>query len=188
MKRLTFYPSMWPVPYKLDGASDFFQNGGRVQELILNSSSSVAAEVSEMNLNITRFSAIDDKGHERIIKDFSGKISVTFKGLGTGHFIKAAGMVALEPGTYTTLRYYLNNMDNSFIKSNGEVVTVKNIEFLDFEIKNGLIINGDESLEVKLWFDFAPFKLSSYFKSITGWFKSEKMLVEDWPKVVYNYL
>lgn len=188
MKRLTFYPSMWPVPYKLDGASDFFQNGGRVQELILNSSSSVAVEVSEMNLNITKFSAIDDKGQEHLMMEFSSQNSVNFKGLSTGFSIRSTSVASLKKGTYTTLRYYLNNMDNSFIKSNGEVVTANNIEFLDFEIKNGLIINGVESLEVKLWFDFAPFKLSSYFKTLTDWFKSEKMLVEDWPKVVYNYL
>lgn len=188
MKRITFYPSMWPVPYKLDGASDFFQNGERVQELTLNNSSSVSSEVSEMNLNITKFSAIDDKGHEHLMTDFSGQNTVKFKGLSTGFFNRSTSIASLKPGTYTTLRYYLNNKGNSLVKSNGEVVTANNIGFLDFEIKNGLTINSGESLEVKLWFNFAPFKLASYFKPLTDWFKREKMLVEDWPKVVSNYL
>ncbi|MTI38404.1 hypothetical protein [Fulvivirga lutimaris] len=188
MKRITFYPSMWPVPYKLDEAPNFFQNGERVQELVLNNSSNVTADVSQMNLNITKFSAIDDNGQESTIKDFSGKTSVTFKGMGTGHYIKTASVLALAPGTYTTLRYYLNNEDNSFVKSNGEVVAANNIDYIDFEIENGLIINGNESLEVKLYFDFAPFKLSSYFKPLTDWFRSKNLLNANWPEVVLNYL
>lgn len=188
MKQLTFYSSMWPVPYKLDGASNFAHTDERIKELILNSSSNVSQEVSEMHLNINKFSAIDEKGHEHHIIDFSAKNSMQFKSMASGHYIKSTHLLSLEPGNYTTLRYYLSNEDNCLIKSNGEKLNANNIEFLDFEIKNGLEITQNEASTVKLLFDFAPFKFSRHFKPLTDWFKSKNMLTENWPKVVYNYL
>lgn len=188
MKRLTFYPSVWPVPYSLNEASNFFQNGELVKELILSTSSNVSSEVSEMNLNINKFSAIDENGQEHVILNFSQQNSITFKGISSGHFLKSASLSSLNQGTYTTLRFYLNKENNCFIKSSGDMVAVNNLEFLDFEIENGLTVNGQGSVAFKLWFDFAPYKLSKYFKPFTDLFKAEEMLVKDWPKVVYNYL
>ena len=188
MKRITFYPSMWPVPYNFNEAPNFLQNGERVKELILNISSSVTSDVSEMNLNVNKFSAIDDKGQEHLILNFSGENSIKFEGMSSGHFIKSTSLFTLANGNYTTLRFYLNNENNCFIKSDGELVKANNIEFLDFEIEDGLAIDEQESMTFKLWFDFAPFKLSRFFKPFTDMFKSEKLLVKDWTKVVYNYL
>jgi hypothetical protein len=151
---------------QLDGS------GRPIKELILSNSLADEFRVSEMHINITKFSAIDSKGIEHYIKDFPGQLAVQLKGMGSGHFIKSSSVVSLEPGSYTTLRYYLDSSNNRFIYSDGVEEAAIDLDFLDFKIENGLTIDGGEAAEVKLWFDFTPYQFSRHFKPLKDWYAS----------------
>ncbi len=110
-----------------------------------------------MELNITGFSALDEQGTEHVIADFKGNGAIPIRGLHKGEFLKSKSILRLAPGTYTTLRFYLGKTGNSFIFSDGRKEVVREFQYLDFEVVNGLRIRGDEAPEVILRFDFVPF-------------------------------
>ncbi len=173
MERTTFNTSTWlTLPHTFMGAVLFDLEGRPIKELILKNDCADALEVSEMHLNITKFSAFDDQGKEHYIIDFPGQNAVQIKGMGSGHFIRSSSVVALAPGTYTTLRYYLGNENNLFTYKDGEQEAANDFDFLDFEIQNNLTLEGGEAAEVKLWFDFAPYQFSRHFKPIKEWLKT----------------
>lgn len=84
-------------------------------------------------------------------------------------------MTDLPKGTYVKLRFYLGSNDNQFIYSDGTSEIPKNYEYLDFDIKNPLTIDGQDADEVKLWFDFPPLKFSRHFKKMLDLFKNSRM-------------
>lgn len=173
MKRTTFNTSIWlTMPHSILWAAQTDLEGRRIKELILNNDCADALRVSEMNLNITKFSAFDNQGKEHYIMDFPGQSSVQIKGMGSGHFIRSSSVVYLTPGTYTTLRYYLTNENNRFTYSDGDIETANDFDYLDFRIQNGLTLEGGEATEVKLWFDFAPYGFSRHYNPIKEWFKT----------------
>ncbi|MBT8188755.1 MAG: hypothetical protein HKP38_10475 [Croceitalea sp.] len=175
MKRTTFYPNIWlSMPYAFYNAELAAERdlvGRRIKELILNNSVADELGVSEMELNITKFSALDIKGNEHHIFDFPGQNAVQIKGMGTGHFMKSSGVVTLKPGTYKSLRFYLGKANNSFTYKDGVVESTNKLSYLDFEIQNNLTIAVEEATEVKLWFDLTPFHITKHLKPMTDWFK-----------------
>lgn len=173
MKRTTFNPTIWSMmSLNLESTRQLDHNGNRIKELILNSSYAEELGVSEMNLSITRLSAIDNMGNEHSIKNFEESIAVQIKQMGSGHFLKTSSVVSLDPGTYTKLRFHLAPSDNLFINKDGEEVSANKGSYLDFDIQNDFTIYDGEVTEVKLWFNLEPYNISRHFKPLKSLFNA----------------
>ena len=65
MKTTNVYPTIWATPYYTPSVmAGWYERSTQVAELILKNDVVNDLKVSEMNLNITRFSAIDEQGKE----------------------------------------------------------------------------------------------------------------------------
>lgn len=175
MKKTRFYPTVWQVMVDPSGAVGQWDNQGRrIKELTLKNNAVTELGISEMQINLNKVSAFDLAGKEHHILDFPGQNSLPLKGLATGHFLKSKSVIGLPEGSYSKLRFYLGGSNNMFIYDDGSEESANEVRYLDFNIENGLTVEGNEAPEVKLWFDFAPFKLSSYFKGLTDMFKKRQ--------------
>ncbi len=170
MNTTNYYPTIWQtVPISFD----FYKwdsDGKYIKDMILKNEYVTELSVSEMHLNITRFSAFDSQGKEHFIADFKGQKYLAIKGIPAGDFLRSKGVLRLQPGSYTTLRFYLED-GGTFIYSDRVVEPSDGFRHLDFEIENGLIIEGDESPEAILRFDFVPFEESKFMISVKQFFK-----------------
>ncbi|MBC8768676.1 hypothetical protein H4O18_11790 [Arenibacter sp. BSSL-BM3] len=171
MKNMNFYPKTWQVVPLLSDRCQLDSDGKCIKDLVLRNSYSTDMNVTEMNLNINKFSAIDNKGQEHFISDFPGQASIPIKGMHTGLFLKSKSVLTLTPGTYTAFRFYLGKSGNSIIYSDHLEERADGIKFLDFEIADGLTIKGEESPEAILRFDFVPYNTSGLFKWFGQLFK-----------------
>ena len=177
MEKTRFYLPIWTVPPLSSNIMSIWYNGERaVKELILKNSITNELGVSEMNLNIKKFAAIDKEGNEHHILDFQGQNSVAIKGIGSGHFyfLRSDRMVPLRPGTYETLRLYVGKRNNKFIYSDGVVGKANDFDYLDFRIEKPLVIGKNDKDVIKLWFDLAPYQFSRHFRPLTDWLKRKK--------------
>lgn len=175
MEKKRIYPNKWQsVPFSFDLLHQMENREKPVKELILKSEAATELHVSDMMLNITKFSAFDAEGKEHIVADFPGQNAVTLKGISSGQFLRSKHVVSLPEGTYTTLRFYLAKEGNQFRYWDGVQESVNHFDNLDFTIENGLQIEGNETPEVKLWFDFVPYKWSRHFKPFLDLFKGNK--------------
>tara|TARA_R110002050_G_scaffold255741_1_gene394489 strand:+ start:24547 stop:25098 length:552 start_codon:yes stop_codon:yes gene_type:complete len=171
MKKLNFYPKTWQVVPLLSDRYRMDSDGKCIKDLVLCNSYVTDMKVSEMDLNITKFSAIDINGREHFIADFPGQASIPIKGMHTGLFLKSKSVLALEPGSYREFRFYLAKTGSRITYSDRCIERAEGIEFMDFEIANGLTIMGEESPEAILRFNFVPFKTMGPLKSFLQLFK-----------------
>lgn len=173
MKTTTSYPTIWQtVPFSFE-PYNWDSKGRSIKDLVLKNTYATDMRVSEMQLDIKRFSAFDSQGNEHFIADFSGHNSLLVKGIPTGHFLKSRGVLKLEPGRYTALRFYIG-ASSRFIYSDRMEEPAEGFEYLDFDIENGLTVQGGESPEAVLRFDFAPFKRSKFGNAIRELFKAPR--------------
>lgn len=178
MKNVKYYPSIYQtIPFSFDVIDQWDAEGKRIKDLVLKNSIASKQGVSEMTLNITKLSAIDKAGKEHFIEDFPSLANLTIKGLHTGHFLRSKSALELNPGEYTSFRFYLEEAGNSFVYSDRSSNPVSRFDHLDFEIENGLKIYGDEAREVILRFDFEPYALPVFLKKSKELFKSFKWFV-----------
>ena len=175
MEKNRIYPNKWQtVPFSFDLLNQMENKDRAVQELILKNEAATELHVSDMMLNITKFSAFDAEGTEHIVADFPGQNAVTLKGMSSGQFLRSKNVVLLPEGNYTTLRFYLAGEGSQFTYWDGVQESADHFGSLDFSIENGLQIEGNGAPEVKLWFDFVPYKWSSHFKPFLDLFKGNK--------------
>ena len=181
MKNIKFYPTIWQtIPYTFELIDKWDNEGKQVCDMILKNKYASEKGVSEMLLNTIRFTAFDTKGREHFIVEFPERFVLNLKGLHTGLFVKSKSVLKLSEGEYTTFRFYLNKTGNFFSFKDRNKEEVNRFDYLDFDIENGLKIDGEEAPEAILRFDFVPYTLSSYFKSITQIFKKPKLLKVKW--------
>ena len=170
MKTTKFYPTIWQtIPYSFE-PYDWDSRGRSIKDLVLKNTYATDMRVSEMQLDIKRFSAFDSQGNEHFIADFSGHDSLLVKGIPTGHFLKSSSVLQLQPGRYTALRFYIGT-GSRFIYSDRMEESAEGFDYLDFDIENGLTIQGDEAPEAVLRFDFVPFKLSKFGNAVRQLFR-----------------
>jgi hypothetical protein len=175
MKRTRIYPEVWEaMTFPCDVLGQWDNNGKQIKELMLRNNAVAELGISEMKLNLTKISAVDVAGNEHHILDFPGQNSLPIKGMASGHFLTSKSVMGLPHGTYTTLRFYLGGRPNVFIYNDAVSEEVNEFEYLDFAIEEGLTIKGNESPQVKLWFDLAPYRFSRHFKGLNNLFKKEK--------------
>tara|TARA_R110002051_G_C8742471_1_gene499253 strand:- start:593 stop:1168 length:576 start_codon:yes stop_codon:yes gene_type:complete len=174
MTKVKFYPTIWQtVPYTFEVMDQWDAEGHLKKDLVLKNIQATKQRLSEMNLNITQLSAIDSNGQEHPLEDFP-KVSLNIKGLHTGHFLRSKSAIKLAPGTYTAFRFYLDRTGNSFVSTDKSVRSVTRYAHLDFEIENGLEIQGNEAPEVILRFDFVPYDLPVLFQKIGQFYKNSR--------------
>ncbi|MEB8345845.1 hypothetical protein OO010_07295 [Flavobacteriaceae bacterium KMM 6898] len=178
MTKVKFYPTIWQtIPYSFDVIDQWDAEGKRIKDLVLKNSIAAKQGVSEMTLNITKLSVIDKAGKEHFIEDFPSLAMLNIKGLHTGHFVRSKSALELNPGKYTSFRFYLEKAGNSFVYSDRRSEPVSQFDHLDFEIEDGLEIYGDEAREVILRFDFEPYELPEFLKKTKQLFKSFRWFV-----------
>ncbi len=166
MKKTTFYPNKWQlIPYSFE-MNHWDAEARPVKDLILKNWYASHHGVSEMNLNIAHFAAIDNDGVEHLIADFKGNGAIPIKGLHKGEFLRSKSILLLEPGSYATLRFYLTKTGSNFIFSDGSKKPADEFQYLDFDVANGLTIKGDEAPEVILRFDLVPFARTNPFRTL----------------------
>lgn len=178
MKTTHFYPNKWQmIPMAFQIASSYDSCHIQTRDLILKNDSVLEREISEMNLNLTKFSAIDIHGQEFVIKDFEQPTPLNIKGMHTGAYLKTKRTVDLPAGTYNSFRFYVNSSGNEMIFSDRSSQQIYSFHFLDFYIENDFRIEKDEPVEVMLSFDLMPFTMASYFNSIRDRFKRSSQMV-----------
>ena len=175
MKTITYYPTMFHTnPFAHNWSDIYTLSENNAKDVVLENDMVGEKGISEMVLNITAFDAIDENGKEHRIKDFSQGNLVNLKGTHSGLFIKTNSAPELNPGTYTTFRFYLGGSANTFIFKDRSEEAVTGLEYIDFEIQNGLMINGNDKKPVIMRFDFEPYTLASFFNPIRNLFKKQK--------------
>ena len=181
MKQSKVYPTIWqPIPFSLDSMDYWYTNGHSIPDLTLVNDMALNRGVSEMILNVSKISVMDDGGKEHFMTNFNGNKALNLKGLHTGLYLKTKEGLNLQPGNYKTFRFYLNGNENYFFNKDRNMEAVYGFPFMDFNIQNGLVIQPGESKRVILRFDFEPFSLASYFKPFFNIFKRSKTITHKW--------
>lgn len=178
MKNIKFFPNIWQTYPFILNLYQMDREGRHVKDLVLKNAYADELSVSEMNLNIIKLSALQSMGQEHFITDFPGQPSLHIKGMHAGVFLRSKTLLSLDPGTYTTLRFYLGKSGNRFLYSDRKEESADGLQYLDFDFTNGLTIEGTESPEALLRFDFAPFKRKSIFTTIRLLFKRPQVFSE----------
>ncbi|MBW8242068.1 hypothetical protein K1F50_04600 [Muricauda oceani] len=175
MKKNMFYPTIWSTaPYTPNVIADWDGSDSKITELILKNEAATSLNVSEMHLNITKFSAVDEQGNEHFIIDFPGQNPVTLKGIASGNFIRSKSVLSLPEGKYVALRFYMAEWGNQFVYHDGLTESANSFNRLDFPIEDGFKVEKNNAPEVKLWFDFAPYQWKRHFKPLTDLFMGSK--------------
>lgn len=161
MKNTNFYPSVWQtLPFSLDLATHWDAQGKCTQDLTLENSYATKHYVAEMNLNITGLAAIDLDGKPHAIEKFETQNTLNLKGLSGGHYIKTKEELNLRPGRYKALRFYLDELDNTFVFGDKSSQAMYGFKYLDFNI-NGELVVANNPLQLVLRFNFSPLKRPS---------------------------
>lgn len=170
MRKTKFYQNAWfPTPFAIY-PNFYFGSDENTKELILRSTLCEELGVSSLELDIIKFTAIDELENEHYISDFKAQNSVSIKGMAQAHYLKSTSILLLPKGVYTKLRFYLGKDTNKFVYSNGDIEIVNDIEFLDFKIENKFKVDGKNDIEIKLWFDLVPLKFFKQFKFVSHLF------------------
>ncbi|GAA4298305.1 hypothetical protein [Aestuariibaculum suncheonense] len=166
MKARKLYPNQY-VPNSVVINPYFYTNSvTNTKEVILINEWSFNEGVSEMELNVVKLTAFDDKGNEHLFFEMPKENIVKIKGMRYARFLKSHSLDKLSKGTYLYFRFYLKSNFNKFIYSNGEEKYLSGVNCLDFKIKNKLKVDGHQTGEVKLWFDLAPNHFIRHLKPI----------------------
>ena len=175
MNKLTYYPTMFHTnPFTYNMIELWDRSGNDAKELVLNNSKAKEIGVTKMMLNVTKFSAFDRYGNEHIQADIQKQLELNSKGIDTEFFINIECMLKLPKGTYTSLRFYLAKTGNSFKFNNGRKEDIAHLDYLDFEIWDGLKLENNEEFPIRMRFDFEPFSLKKYIFSLKNIFTGSK--------------
>ena len=181
MKQRKVYPTIWQsIPYSLDMMDYWYTNGHSIPDLTLVNDMTLNRGVSEMILNVSKISVMDDNGKEHFMTNFNGNKALNLKGLHTGLYLKTKEALELPVGNYSTFRFYLNGKGNYFFNKEKDMEAIYGFPYMDFKIQNGLAITGNDSKKVILRFDFEPYSLASYFKPLLNLFKRSKTMSHKW--------
>ena len=157
MKKTNFYPNAWHIPpYPYNMMANGNAEDVQTKDLVLSNPTLLEKNVSEIELNLVRLSAIDNNGMEHFIQDFAGQ-ELVLKGMHTGLFIRTKSTMALAPGKYKRFRFYVQEMGNAFTFADGQTEAVYRFDHLDFEIEGSLTVRPGETPKAIFRFDLVPF-------------------------------
>ncbi len=175
MTKMRYYPTMFHTnPFSFNTIELWDRPGIDIKDVILKNNRASEIGVSKMTLNVIKFSVLDKNGNEYFQNDFPARVEFSSKGIDTEFFVKINNTLILDKGTYTSFRFYLYNTGNQVVYIDRRKEVICNLEYLDFEISHGLVIEGNEEHKVRMRFDFHPFSLLSYLRSMKGVFKKSE--------------
>ena len=172
MEKTVYY--IYPtVPGSMD-ALRWDSHGRTIKDVAVNSVEVERLGIAEMTLNATRIAAIADDNSEHTILKFKDEYQIKLHGITTGRSTRTDKIMKLAPGTYTKLRFYING-NVSYLSETKETRSIHGMEYVDFDFEAPVEINGSESIEFILRFNFIPFKTKRRFFN----FKQPKPV--QWP-------
>lgn len=145
---------------RLDG------EGKEKKELVLSNAQLMGSKIAALELSVKKLTAIRETGEEQVVTNFLGQLNMKIGGMHSGRFLKSRSLLALEPGQYEKLRFYVEPLESTYVNWEGIKVQYEAQEYLEFDIQDGLSLSGDEFPEVVLWFDLVPFRLFSKLKNL----------------------
>ncbi len=175
MTHIPFYPTIWQsVPYGAYKPNQAQLNASLPKkELVLVNKRLVEKGVSEMTFNVTGLSAIDENGNQHLIAEFKSE-SVNLKGMHTGLYTKTKEGLNLEEGQYKAIRWHFDTQEPlSFVYNTKAEATFADVEYLDFEIVNGLTTKAGETYDATFRFDLVPFITINYLNVFKGFFNRQ---------------
>lgn len=161
-------------PFSFTGFELWERTDNKATKLTLVNKRAKELGISKMKLNVSKFSVLDDQGQEHVQTGFPNKVEFNSKGIDTEFYVRNRTCLILEPGHYTTFRFYLGKTDNNFVYNDRSRETNRHMKFLDFEIRNGFVSQEKQEYQVLMNFDFEPFSLKSYFRSLKSVFRESK--------------
>lgn len=165
MKNTKFYPSVWqPIPFNFDWNTARQYEKEEILELQLFNNFINARDVASMDLNINTFALISSDGSEHKLKVFLKPIKLELRGLDSGLFIQTKDIIELPKGTFSAIKFYLEERGNSFRNSKRENIDVTGLDSLEFNIKNELKIDSTKEQRLVLKFDLKSYTFKSFFK------------------------
>ncbi len=175
MNEIVYYPTMFHTnPFSFTGLELWERTANEGRKLTLVNKRAKELGISKMKLNVSKFSVLDDQGQEHVQTGFPNKVEFNSKGIDTEFYVRNQTNLVLEPGHYTTFRFYLGKTDNLFVYNDRSRDTNRHMKYLDFEIRNGFISEEKREHRVLMQFDFEPFSLKSYFRSLKNVFRESK--------------
>lgn len=185
MKKTNFYPTIWSIAaYTPSVMADWYGTEANTAELILKNEAATALHVSEMTLNITKFSAIDEQGNEHFIIDFPGQNPVTLKGIASGNFMRSKSVLSLPEGRYTALRFYMAGWGNQFIYQDGAAESANSFNRLDFQIEDGFTVEEGNAPKLNCGLTLLPTSGSDTLNRLRICLLGAKVKNHDWPIVL----
>ena len=172
MNKVPYYPTMFHTnPFSFNMIEFWDQPGNDIQDIVLENHRAREIGVSRMILNVIKFSVFDKNGNEYFQDNFPNRVELNSNGIDTEFFVNIKSTLTLDKGTYTSFRFYLYNTGNSLVYSDRRKEGIFNLDYLDFEIKDELEVKGTKEHQVRMRFNFEPFSLIGYLKSIRSIFK-----------------
>jgi len=151
------------------------------QDIILKSTLVEELKVAKMQLDIAGFSVIAEDGAEYSVSDFPGQRYVTIFGDHTNRFIRTHCEVPLPPARYNRLRFYLEPEGGAFIFDDYCHKDLRGIDYLDFDIQDGLTIKDGQYPDLILRFKLTKFRENGDFRSlknILDWGNGNRLLTK----------
>ncbi|MET1258004.1 hypothetical protein ABV409_01610 [Flagellimonas sp. DF-77] len=171
MEKTRFYPTVWQTMVSPSGvAGQWDLSGNPIREIVLKNDQLTQGRISELDLHINKVSLMDAADKEQTLMRFSKPAVLPIKGRATGHFLKSKNTVNLPEGRYHKLRFYVEGKKQGFAFEDGRFERIDCPEVLEFDIANGLELDGNTQPEIKFWFDLVPFSAVKYLKRIWGKF------------------
>ena len=175
MGKRTYYPTMFHTnPFTFNRIEFWETSGDDAKELLLINSKVKEIGVSKMKLNVIEFSVFDNNGNEYFQQNIARSLEFSSKGIDTEFFTRINNTLKLKKGTYESFRFYLASTGNQFIYDDWRKEDIYHLEFLDFDISQGLRVESNGEVQVKMRFDFKTFSLKNYFRSLSSAFNRPK--------------
>lgn len=141
-------------------------SGRSIKDVALNSSEVNRLGISEMTLNVTSVAAVDENNIEHTILRYKQQSTLKLYGIATGKNKRTKRMVKLAPGTYGKLRFYVNGKI-SYLHETREARGIFGMEYIEFDFEKPITVEAGEAPELRLRFNFLPFKRKSWFRSLS---------------------
>lgn len=175
MTYIPFNQTLWQaVPYSVYTSSqNRMQSTVPKKDLVLVNNDLLKQGISEMTASVNRLSAIDQNGIAHEISSFKAQ-TVNLKDLNTGLYMRTKEMLNLNAGHYTALRWHFDSAHHvNFVLSNKSETAKHDLEYLDFDIENGLIVEADEVYNLTLRFKFVPLESTNYLDLFKDFIKKQ---------------
>lgn len=140
----------------MQGVSRWDKESRCIKDIFIRNSFATENKVSEMNLSITHITTLDILDQEHQVAIFNQDEPLTLENISATNSFKTGIIKSLKANQYKSLRFYLSPKEHFYLNHKGRKNRLPDIEFIDFEIINGLMVNKGEFPSLLIHFDFVP--------------------------------